>query len=165
MGKAFKTLRDKSIPTAIIGKIGENRVENDLLSNGYQVFNASADTWGIDLVCFKPKYYDGKPIINMITIQVKYHTVSADTNYGKSLRVNVCENHSQWIAVPIDRGFIDDDEHIIYYPNQHYDKRYMREFGFREKWSRKPGLQNQYSTRWANDYYHRPKYLKFGVSN
>ena len=29
--------------TAIIGKIGENRVENHLLENDYQVFNQSAE--------------------------------------------------------------------------------------------------------------------------
>ena len=167
MGKnaRFLSTRDKSIPTCVIGKIGENKVESHLLASGYEVFTASADTCGIDLVCFKPRMWKGQPIINMITIQVKYHTVSNSTNYGKALRVNICANNSQWVAVPIDRGFIDDDEHILYYPNKVTGKRYGKEFAFRKKWSRKPGLTNQHTTTWAEDYYKLPKPRKIVVPN
>jgi len=141
--------------TAIIGRMGENRVENHLLENDYQVFNQTADTWGIDLVCFKPKLWKNEWKINLITVQVKYHTIAYNTSYGKSLKVNITENYADWIAVPIDRGFIDDYEHIIYYPNEKKGIRHVREFSFKEKYLESK-YKNQNPRRWATNWYKLP---------
>lgn len=145
--------------TAIVGKIGENRVENHLLENGYQVFSPSADTWGIDFVCFKPKLWNNEWKINLITIQVKYHTRCYNTSFGKSLKVNFTENYADWIAVPIDRGFVDDYEHIIYYPNEKKGVRHAREFSFKDNSTLMPThkkYKNQHPRRWAKYWYDLP---------
>jgi len=156
-----KFTRESMLNTAIWGKIGENIVDNELLSAGYQTYPASADTYGIDMMAILPRVWGDSITMRPMSIQVKYHTISYQTTFGKTLKVNITPTYADWIAVPIDRGFIDNSQHVIWYPAELDRKgtRYVREFSFQtpEKALPKKGLyHNQHRRRWACDFYELP---------
>lgn len=145
----------RRLPTATIGVIGENIVANHLMMNKYLIYRSENDVNAIDMIAQSPTRKN-----RFITIQVKYHTVHYETTYGKSLKVNINPTYADYIAVPIDRGFFDDKDHILFYKTEkdNLGKRYVREFGFKPPFYRMPSFtRNQHKTKWAKDYYSLPK--------
>ena len=67
----YKKTNTLNVGTMVQGMIGENRVANLLLANGYIVSRPDVDL-GVDMVVCKPKKWGKRTIIkNWISIQVK----------------------------------------------------------------------------------------------
>ena len=142
------------VGTMVQGIIGENKVSNLFLKNGYIVTRPDVDL-GVDMVVCKPKKWGNRTIMNKWqSIQVKYHSRIAPTTYGHALQVKITPNYCDYIAIPID------DNKVIFYPQPKHmkGKRYERDFAFLDesKSRERSNFQNQNKRRWANDFYELP---------
>lgn len=159
----FNLTEIKYQDTSTQGRIGELLVTNHLLTNNYMVCKPEIDNNGIDLVVANPKRYKSNArggMFRFTTIQVKYNRTYYQTNNGYNLRLHVKKNTlAEWIACPIEEGILDDNAHVLYYPNKIKDKRYIKEFGVLPKgWtSVKKSFGNQYKRLMIKDYLKLPK--------
>ena len=155
----YKKTCTLKVSSTIQGAIGETKVISLLLENGYEVSKPICDT-GTDLVIGKSYKPKGR-IKNRKSIQVKFHTVSYKTTYGKSLKIKITPNFCDYIAIPIEKGFYDNKEHIIFYPQnkKKMGKRHDIEFAFYidEVAKDRGEYKNQHNRRWAKDFFKLPK--------
>tara|TARA_Y100001951_G_scaffold50944_2_gene40254 strand:- start:607 stop:1083 length:477 start_codon:yes stop_codon:yes gene_type:complete len=153
----YKSTTTLDVGTMVQGMIGENKVANLFLKNGYIVSRPDVDL-GIDMVVCKPKKWGKRTLINnWKSIQVKYSTRMSDTSYGHSLKVKVTPNHCDYIAVPLEGS----GDNVIFYPQPEElkGKLYSKEFAFVDpiKAESNGSFKNQNKRRFATDYYILPK--------
>ena len=151
----YKKTNTLNVGTMVQGMIGENRVANLLLANGYIVSRPDVDL-GVDMVVCKPKKWGKRTIIkNWISIQVKYHSRISPTTFGHSLAVRVTPNHCDYIATPTDDGS------VIFFKQETNmkGKWYQRDFAYldKNKFKDRGNFQNQNKRRWAKDYLELPR--------
>tara|TARA_R100001082_G_scaffold111247_1_gene94402 strand:- start:581 stop:1096 length:516 start_codon:yes stop_codon:yes gene_type:complete len=151
----YKKTSTLSVGTMVQGMIGENTVANLLLKNGYIVSRPEVDL-GVDMVVCKPRKWGDRLLVKKwISIQVKYHSRTAETTYGHALMVKITPNHCDYIATPIN------NDEVIFFQQAESMKgrRYARDFAFPDSkkmkyWERN---NNQNVRRWVSDHLHLPK--------
>jgi hypothetical protein len=143
------------------GRIGELKVTQHLTYHGYMVCKPEIDEYGIDLVISPPKLYKKNQygsFKRFITVQVKYNRKFYPTKNGYNLRIHVKKNTlADYIACPIDRNVLDNKEHVMFYKNTIYNKRYIKEFGFtHNNHVMKSEYKNQHKRKMLVDYLKLP---------
>jgi|TARA_R110002020_G_scaffold9520_8_gene37303 hypothetical protein len=161
----YKASTNLNVGTMVQGMIGENKVANLFLENGYIVARPDVDL-GIDMVVSKPKKYGRRTsaLGKWTSIQVKYNTRISETTYGTSLLVKVTPNECDYIAIPIDKNVTRVESHwdkVIFFPQSVKLKgtEYKREFAFEDSeiMEGNGNYKNQNKRRWAKDFYKLPK--------